>query len=584
VDPPTSRPSSARPTVDSRAALLCGIALLLVGVIYFRTLNNPFVYDDFRTIVENASIRNPGDLRTIVLHEATRPIANLSFAVDRAIWGPRPFGFHLSNVLLHALNVLLLFAIAAALARDRPGEQRSSPTLIAFIAAGTFAVHPVLTSAVGYISARSEILSGAFLLLAFLCGRHWLRHGGRVWCLLTFTCWVAATLTREGAVLFPVALLAYDRLFLDPHPSDRRRRWRVLHGPMLCLLLALAVGRIAVLVFVENPVGMRFRWSAIPEQAIVLWRYVALYLNLASPAIYHSVRRVGDVWDLQSWAALLTIAVVVAVAWLVRRTDRLGCFGLVWFGAMLAPSLVLPVFGVGEGMAEHRAYVAGCGLFLTVGSVAGTFKARLSRTLAGRVLVYAAIVIGLLSLGARAILRNDVWSDPVALWSEAASLSPDDGLPRMLLAEEFQRRGQYDQAVEEFRSAVRLRPKDSLAYMNLAVSLAALGRFDEATATLEQLRAADPQSTVISTGFGAVAMLSGRPDVARARFSESLQRDPRDMLALQWIALLEEEEAGNPEAALQRCEELQQVSPGKVSSEECIRRNRARVASRRDRR
>ena len=81
--------------------LLAGVAVVLAGLVYVNALHNPFVYDDRRLVVENRSLRSPLDLRGIVLHEVTRPVVNLSYAIDRAIWGPAPFGFHITNVLLH---------------------------------------------------------------------------------------------------------------------------------------------------------------------------------------------------------------------------------------------------------------------------------------------------------------------------------------------------------------------------------------------------------------------------------------------------------------------------------------------------
>src|SRR4029077_11939329 len=130
-------------------------------------LHNPFVYDDHHTIVTNTSIVRLTDLRAIVRHDVTRPLVNLSYAIDRALWGGEPFGFHASSVLLHMLNVALLFALA----------RRLSGSFAAFAAAALFAVHPMMTEAVGYVSGRSEVLCAMFFLLALMAGRRWLRGG-----------------------------------------------------------------------------------------------------------------------------------------------------------------------------------------------------------------------------------------------------------------------------------------------------------------------------------------------------------------------------------------------------------------------
>jgi tetratricopeptide (TPR) repeat protein len=230
-------------------------------------------------------------------------------------------------------------------------------------------------------------------------------------------------------------------------------------------------------------------------------------------------------------------------------------------------------------MAEHRVYLASCGLFLAAGSFIGWCVASASRlSLPTRLLVRTAVAVAILLLGARTMLRNAVWADPVALWREASDKAPDSFLPRTVLGEMLNQAGRYEEAVEAHRAALRLRPKDPLAHLKLGLCLAALGRIDEATATFEQLRAIDPQSPIVSTGLGAVAMLAGRPDRAREYFNETLEKEPHDMMALQWLAVLEEDTAADPAAALHRCEEIQQLAPGKLSNEDCIRRNRARLA------
>src|SRR6187549_1352414 len=95
------------------------LSLAVVGwAVYINSLTNPFVYDDFRLIVENTTLATPGNVQGVVWHDITRPVVNLSYALDAAIWGLRPLGFHITNVLLHALNVLLVFFCARALSQD----------------------------------------------------------------------------------------------------------------------------------------------------------------------------------------------------------------------------------------------------------------------------------------------------------------------------------------------------------------------------------------------------------------------------------------------------------------------------------
>jgi tetratricopeptide (TPR) repeat protein len=568
-----------------RRRALLALAVAFSGGVYLNALHNPFVYDDHRTIVDNGSIHSLSDMRSIVLHDATRPLVNLSYAIDRTVWGPAPIGFHVTSIVLHMLNVALLVAIAWRLGEDRARIsdvrlQTSDSCGAAFLAATLFAVHPLMTEAVAYISGRSEVLCGTFFLLAFLAARRWMRTGAAGWWLLTMGLWVGALLTKEIAVMLPVVLLSYDRMLADEDAIPRRRRFWRLHAPLLAATVAAGVARLAVFVVLERHGAVAIDWRGIFDEAGVIWRYIALFFVPSGQTIFHDVRPIARVLELRGLVAAGAIAIVASVAWRARRAAPIASFGVIWFFLLLIPSSLIVVLDQGEGMAEHRVYLASCGLFLAAGSVGGAWLERLGRaSVLLRSLTRAAVAVAILSLGARTVLRNAVWSDPVGLWREAADRAPESVLPRTVLGETLHDAGRHAEAVEAYRTALRLRPDEPLGYLKLGICLAETGRLDEARETFEQLRARQPTSTIVSTGLGAVAMIAGQPDTARPYFEATLARDPRDVMARQWLAVLEEEAAGNPHAALRRCEEIQELAPGKLSNEDCIRRNKARVAA-----
>src|SRR5688572_28998128 len=106
------------------ARLVCSLAVVLAGLLYVNALDNPFIYDDHRVIVENRALATPGNFRAVIGHDATRPVAAISYGIDRALWGRGPFGFHATNVLLHMINVALFGLLAWRMAGDR--RQRAS--------------------------------------------------------------------------------------------------------------------------------------------------------------------------------------------------------------------------------------------------------------------------------------------------------------------------------------------------------------------------------------------------------------------------------------------------------------------------
>lgn len=209
--------------------VLSVLAATLAGFAYLNALHNPFVYDDQSTIVGNPSLRHLGDLRALALHSLFRPALNVSYALDHAVWGLRPFGYHLTSVLLHMLNVVLVFRVVALAVddwrrREPVGGVRVSPDAAAFAAAALFAVHPLMTEAVAYVSGRSEVLAASFVMLALLALRAGIAHGRATWTAAGLVAVLLGLATKEVAAVLPLIVLAWDRLLLLTSREEARRR------------------------------------------------------------------------------------------------------------------------------------------------------------------------------------------------------------------------------------------------------------------------------------------------------------------------------------------------------------------------
>lgn len=474
---------------DVRALTVCGALALLAGLVYLNALHNPFVYDDYHTIVANTSIQDITNLRAIVLHDVTRPIVNFSYAVDRAIWGSRPLGFHVTNVLLHMINVMLLFRLAWRLAGNRGGP----PEVAAVACAALFALHPMMTEAVGYISGRSEVLCTTWFLLGLLSGRRWIRGDGAKWAILTVALWCGAVATKETAAMFPFVLFACDWA-AQGSEAGRRGRFMRLYVPLMAAAVAAGIIRLLVLRF-EYPGRVSIHWRYILLELDVLRRYVWLLVRPVGQSLFHEVVAVNSPFEPRALFAIGMAALMLAVAWTLRHVERVASFGILWFLLAMVPSAALAVLDQGEPMAEHRVYLASGGFFLAAGVGMGRLDAWLARIGArtgwlGR----AALALVLFSFSAETLLRNAVWADPVTLWQESVDLAPNHNRPRLLLGEALQDAGRREDAIVQYRTAVRLRPTDVDGYLKLSVLLAEMGRFEEARQFLRQALTVDPQN------------------------------------------------------------------------------------------
>jgi len=123
---PTTAPAARAPRRDWRKLAWALLPPLLAVAVYFDALGNPFVYDDLETVVKNPSLRDLSNWLFVLVFSPFRPVVNVSYAVDAALWGLDPFGFHVTGVLLHALNVALFHRSVSALLRDRAGKEGAS--------------------------------------------------------------------------------------------------------------------------------------------------------------------------------------------------------------------------------------------------------------------------------------------------------------------------------------------------------------------------------------------------------------------------------------------------------------------------
>lgn len=570
----------------SRHGALLALALAMLGcLVYFNSLANPFVYDDYRLIVENTALTHPSDLRAVIWHDVTRPVVGLSYALDASLWGVRPLGFHLTNVLLHAINVLLVFLLAwtacgdgtrrGTFAGKSEGAESTDAALgarqaVAGLTAGVFAVHPLLSQVVGYASARSELLCATFVLLACLTARRFLLGGGsRPWAVATFVFWLCGLGAKEVAAMLPFALLVYGAVFLRPASV---RRLTLLLVPMLAVVAIAGVARVWILVSVEyrhDPLDWHLGLVAMDA-----WRrYAQLLVWPSGQTIFHAVSPIHTAWDTRVLLTASLLTALAAFAWRLRREHPLVPFGLMWFGLFLLPSSILFALGRGEALAEHRVYLSSLGVFLAGAALLVALLERLEHAapvLRG-VIVGAVPVVGLLLAG-RTIVRNAVWSDDVGLWRESIELAPDHWLPRLMLGEALRIRSGCAAAEPEYRRSLALNPREPVSYVKLGGCLVEQHRLDDAQTVYAALEQIAPAAWEGPMGLAIVALLRGGPDLSREHLRDAIRRDPSAVQPRQLLAALEEPR--DPAEALRQCLEIRRLAPGTPGNEDCIERNR----------
>jgi tetratricopeptide (TPR) repeat protein len=547
----------------ARSRVRAASIALLVALGYAETLQHPFVYDDRTVVLGNPSIQSLGSLRALVAHDIKRPLVNLSYALDWALSGALPTAYHVTNLLIHLINALLLFRVARALAEDRHGKLRASDEDGAWFAAALFAVHPMMTESVGYVSARSGMLATTFVLAALLLLRRGLLQKRRALVAGGLVAWVFGLASKETAAALPLVLWAWDALFLDDGAEAKRRRRLGLHLPLAAVLALGAAARLALHLRAEQS-GVRPFDAQLWTQLCVLWRYLALFLLPVGQSIAHSVHTARSPFEPEVLLALAGLIVIAGLAWRLRRRAPQLAFGVLWFVLFLAPSSLVPL---AEQMSEHRTYEASPGLFLLVGAALTAVTERLHAArpqlvrMAPVALVAACLVL--------TVSRNRVWADPITLWTDGVAHAPDLWTAHYALANEYQHAGRCADALPEYNATVQLRPTQR-AVLNTGACLAQLGRYDDAERVFHTAARMGPEVDP-EINLGLLEAARGRPDAAREHLRRAVELDPDQIVARQALVNLDETAFHDREDALKLCRELSRLAPGTVGVADCLR-------------
>jgi protein O-mannosyl-transferase len=513
-----------------RTAALAFLFALGGLALYAGSLHNPFHYDDHHGIVNNHALRDLTNIpRFFDPHEGRRlfspseplavhyrPLLLTTYALNFALGGDSPVGFHLVQIALHVLGALLLLALGRRLGLSGP------------FAAGTallFLASPFHAEAVNYVSARSSLLSGVLSLGALLCFvRSRQGASGRPqWLALALLLALCALLTKEVAVTVPLMFVLYDLLY----PPPRAERWG-FHGYGLDVALMgaglaylVAAGHAAYFWKVlAGEAGPRGVGENLWLQARVLVEFVRLNLLPVGLSIVHDFP--GGLGPAAVLCALLLSGVTAAAVALARRRP-LPALGWGLFLLFLLPTTILPM---NTPLQESRGYGAAAGLFLAGAAVLEPFARRVLGSPARRRAGAAAFLGVVLLFAAGTVARNRVWASDLALWTDAVAKAPGDFRAHANLGAAYHAAGDLEAAVAEYRRATALFPGEAAVRADLGAALTALGRYDEARTELKAAMADFERYAPAHYKYGILLERTGDLAGARAAYARAVALVP----------------------------------------------------------
>lgn len=483
-------------------------------------------WDDGAYITNNPNLADARGLSRIWFssdNEQYYPLTFTTYWLEYQLWGDRPAGYHVTNTILHGLNVALVFILARWIGLSR---------LAAAGVAALFAAHPMQAMSVAWVAERKNLLSCLFVLAATLAWIDFRRRGRRTAYLIALGAFALGLLSKSAIAPAPIAWLVLDIVILN----RRTRTSLPAHVPML----ALSVAAMLVTRHFERGFLDAQSFDMIPTAThrvllatTAVWWYASrLLLPVELSPIYPrwQIEPSQPIWWLGAAGLLITIA--IAVRWRSRLTAETK-WGLPWFILLLAPILGLVAYGnlAVSPTSNHYVYIPCIGLFIAIASLIDRWRMRTPARTA------AVSIIGVLVLLSAAVSTRSeatAFRNAETLWAAALAHDPACFPARLGLGQEALRAADLPTALNHYTAATRIRPNQFEGHAGLGETLVRLQKWDEARTSLD---------TALSLRRDCIPAVLARASVA--------DHDGDLPLALELVRRATTQDPRNPRAALQ---------------------------------
>jgi Flp pilus assembly protein TadD len=519
--------------------LIAALLVLVTMALYWPTTAYDFInFDDPEYVTANPHVQggltwdNTGWALTTLYYGLWHPLTWISHMLDCQCFGLRPGWHHLTSVLLHVANTVLLFIV---LRRMTGARWRSS------MVAALFALHPLHVESVAWVAERKDVLSTFFVMLTLWAYHRYtqiksqkpaLRFPLSSFYLLSILFYVGGLMSKPMIVTLPLILLLLDywplrRFELSTLNSQLLTLRRLLVEKLPFLLAALLTGLITLRA--ANRVGSlpSAAECPIPDRlANAVLSYARYFLQVFWPgklAVYYPFPATFSAWSVTG-AALLLVGVSVAAVCLARRRPYV-IVGWLWFLVTL-----LPVIGLIQlstySHADRYTYVPLIGVFVSLVWGGGELVSHCR----GLAIAWPAAAVAALMVLCVARTRQQVgyWKESETLFRHALEVTENNYIAHNNLGVAFLSKDQIDEAISQCHEAIRLKPNDSLAYNNLGVALLRNGQIDQAISQLQEALRLEPTDAEAHYHLGNALARKGQIDGAISQFQEALRLKPDD--------------------------------------------------------
>lgn len=517
----------------------------LVGLVYANVYLNSFHFDDLTAILQKPWIRGLDKIPMFLFSFLQRPLVILSFNLNYYLSEDQVWSYHLFNIAFHMIAVWLVYRLALELSALSKNLDPLLYKRSGFLAATIFALHPLNTQAVTYISSRSSIMATCFYLAAtiFFLKGFGVRYNtlqkkvepsdkninGITPFILSFVCLFLGFLCKEIVVTFPAIAFLAHFLFVSRYSILNwiRQNFKIISTVALCLILILAV----ILLYKKTILTMypsSFTWKTylLTQTFVIPFEYFWKFFFPFNLSIDIDFPLISDWAKISNYCGVFIIGFYLWVCFTV--SSKIIRFGMIWGVVTFLPtSSFIPLFDIAV---EHRTYLPLAGFSLAMAAMIFSisnvvsdwfeekFPEKLNYKVAG--LIFPMMI--LICFGILTTKRNEVWKDEISLWSDAKTKAPKIVRPYNNMGEAYDKLGDYSAAISEFKAALSLNPNYVFALSNLGNIFGKLKNYPESIKYFRKAIAIKPDYSPANYNLAKALHVMGKPYEARDYYKKAI--------------------------------------------------------------
>jgi len=538
---------------------------MIVFATYYQSIDDAFIsYDDEAYILSNSNIKNGINYNSIKWAFTSLDVSNwhpitwLSHMIDYNIYGLDPHGHHLSNVLLHLLNVTLLFCLLYF---------TTNTYWPSYFVSALFALHPLHVESVAWVAERKDLLSTLFMMLTLMSYSAYVKRNDKKFYYIALLLFSAGLMSKPMLVTLPIVMMLWDYWPLNRFDNSRPILTELIREKIPFFILTLL--SCAITYYAQNKGGSISALEATPFFLRTMNAFTSYFSYLAKTLWPHNLAIIYPLPDkapvLQGTIAGITL---IAISVLIYRYGKKYPYLIVgWFWYVITLIPVIGIVQVGsQSMADRYTYITLIGIFIMIAwgvpalPVYSRYKKEILSISTTLVIVTLTILtwtqlsywpnsITLFRHAAQVTANNNIAyrilgnnlaklghvSEALECFSAAVKIKPDDAIAHTDLGVALAERRDYDDAIFHYRTAIYYNPKLANAYYNLGIALAYKKRYEEAISTyLEALRL-DPSTLGARANIGAALFNLGKYDEAIYYLQEELRIDSNNERVKQFL-------------------------------------------------